>query len=358
VPKPEETCVIIVNGRRFRDWKTVLVHAEMNVSHWYYKFSTTEGRPLAKDWAEIRIVPGDHASVILAGHLALSSMVTDRQVAYTATQHGIEIIGKTAHYGATVAGASGGQGGEFLKKTMLPIVNDVLGKAGLSGTGGGGEPFNRMHISPGQSIWDFVEGVARQRGMHILPDNNKNYHFFKGKSIGVSGDSLVEGVNILEARELISVAPGDGPYIALGMNVPLDDQPGWSAALRSMAQVKGQVLAALGSKGQYSPSINRMEHAGTSGAAADRSGHEQTMSQGAEINVQIVVYGWLKPTGGLWLEILGKEVHVKSPMLVLDRPLTLRAVTHTQDDKTGTRTTLDLVDYGKLGGPDVRAGGQ
>ena len=51
--------------------------------------------------------------------------------------------------------------------------------------------------------------------------------------------------------------------------------------------------------------------------------------------------GWLRPSGGLWVR--GQQVYVRSPMLIMDQTLLLKAVSFTQDSETGTRSTLELV---------------
>ena len=68
----------------------------------------------------------------------------------------------------------------------------------------------------------------------------------------------------------------------------------------------------------------------------------ESQQRGAEqLQVTIVVQGWLKPGGGgLWKP--GEKVHVKSPMLIVDEQLDLVSATFTQDNKSGTRTTLEL----------------
>jgi prophage tail gpP-like protein len=80
---PREVCEITVDGLVFRDWESVTVHlAELEPYNWY-KFQSTEGMPLAKNWATLRIRPGMRCSVKLGGELAITGNVIKRQVAYT-----------------------------------------------------------------------------------------------------------------------------------------------------------------------------------------------------------------------------------------------------------------------------------
>jgi prophage tail gpP-like protein len=80
-----------------------------------------------------------------------------------------------------------------------------------------------------------------------------------------------------------------------------------------------------------------------------RSGSEGGWQTGDQITVFATVYGWLRPSGGLWYR--DQIVNVTSPMLIMEgQPLTAKAVTFTQDDKTGTRTLLELMNAAALGG--------
>ena len=68
----------------------------------------------------------------------------------------------------------------------------------------------------------------------------------------------------------------------------------------------------------------------------------------------MTVQGWLLEEGSLWIEHVGKFVNVYSPMLFPQDKmiLAIKGVTHRQNDKSGTETTLDLVLPLALGGAD------
>ena len=91
--KASEVAEISVAGRRFRDWESVQVHMAEGEPKHSFKLSVSEGAPLAKNFADIRIKPGDYCTISLGGELAITGMVETRQVAYTAEQHGIEVSG-------------------------------------------------------------------------------------------------------------------------------------------------------------------------------------------------------------------------------------------------------------------------
>ena len=66
------------------------------------------------------------------------------------------------------------------------------------------------------------------------------------------------------------------------------------------------------------------------------------------ITVTVTVHGWLRPSGGLWYR--DQNVIVTSPMLIMqNESLIAKSVMFTQDNTTGTRTTLELCNPLALG---------
>ena len=335
--KPQEVAQITVNGMNYRDWESVTVHLAEGESNNSFRFTCSEGKPLSKNWAEIRIKPGDHCTVKLAGELAISGYVETRQVAYSAEQHGIEIIG-VSYNKALADGSAMTETGEFRKKNFQQIATKVCQPHGIKfipKTPISNKPFERACIPPGETGWNFLETLARMRGITLGTDvqgNMTGRMFYTG-----GGDSLIEGVNILEGREVMSSSQGDGPNNVIG-------QEGGSNVNFGPAVAHGPNASSQGrnnfGKGVHAPNVNVAEHPTDKKDAQTRADGESKQRGSEKLQVTIVVQGWLKPSGGLWKP--GAKAHVKSPMLILDEPLNIKSVTFTQDSKSGTRTTLEL----------------
>ena len=93
VPNPNEIATLIVNGEIFKDWESIFVRHAFDEPFYWFRFTASEGAPLAKNWAAQRIRPGDKCEVYLAGILAVSGRVKTRQVSTSAKHHAIEIQG-------------------------------------------------------------------------------------------------------------------------------------------------------------------------------------------------------------------------------------------------------------------------
>ena len=357
--KASEIAEITVNGMRFLDWESVQVHLiEGGPSH-SYRLQTTEGAPFSKSFAALRIKPGDHCTVTLAGERAIAGFVTTRQVAYTGNQHGVEIVGNS-YSEALAYGSAMTKTSEFKNKSFTEIAQDLVNPYGLNFKAYGPlsqKKFERLNIAPGESVWNTLDMLARMRKVVLGSDDDGN---LRGRALGSpigGGDMLIEGVNILEGREVISIAQGTGIDYSSGQNTGSDERSDGTTAARPAGQQSSDVQGQIGSQGVHSPANTLVEHPGGKQDAQSRAEFESAWRGYEQINVQIVVQGWLRPSGGLWRP--GQSAYVKSPMLIMDRELILNAVTFSQDDRGGSRSTLELSKESRSTGPDYSSqGGQ
>jgi prophage tail gpP-like protein len=353
--KQREKAEITVNGMVYRDWESVLVRDEEMASSDFFKFTCSEGMPGAKNWAAVRIRPGDHCTIMLAGQLAITGFVETRQVAYTGTAHGIEISGHSYTRALSYGAAQTKTGtGEFKNKSYQQIADEVTKPFGIKFKPIGNvsaKPFERVHIPPGQTAWEFLETLARQRNIVLGSDTEGN---LTGRMIWMpGGDALIEGVNILEGREVMSINGGGanggegGDDLAHKHNFGQSQQSGtderWGhkSAQAPFNRSSNNTLKQMGgTKGVYAPKRTLAEMPADQQDLQMRAQMEGQRAGMEQLEVTIVVQGWLRPSGGLWKA--GDKAHVKAPMLIVDEELKITKVEFTQDDKSGTRTTIEL----------------
>jgi len=341
-PKPTELAVLTINGQ---DWETVMVrHSLRDQPAYHCRFTCSEGLPLAKNFAVLQIKPGDVCSVTLAGQPAFHGKVETRQVYYDARRHHIEIQCATNVEVATSSVIS--QTGEWKDKTFQQIGQDVLKKLGIKMVFEGGSPpsykFPRVSSTPGESTHDFLDILARslsqQTGLGISFTSNVwgDFVVVMGGPNGGS-DTVTEGRDILIGREVIynpSMA-GTNPAIAQGTG----DNQKWGAQVSSKPFFQ-EAVETFGNK--FVPGVIVSEHPTSDNSMLKgRATSEGRWQQGDRITVTVTVHGWLRPSGGLWYR--DQDVIVISPMLMMEGDkLKAKSVTFTQDNSTGTRTTLEL----------------
>jgi prophage tail gpP-like protein len=338
--KAQEVAEVTIKGKRFRDWESVIVRMEEGNVPNSFKLSVSEGAPLSKTFAEMQIKPGDHCTVTLAGELAITGYVETRQVAYTAEQHGIEIVGHSLNKAAVDASVMH-KTMEFKNKGISQIATELLKPLGLKWnpkTQISEKPFPRVNIAHGTSVHEQIETLARLRGVTLGTDLQGNYtartQFEQG------GDKLEEGKNILEGKETLtmSMSGGASGNYYYGQEPGSNEKHGPKVAHDPQGKSKNDITG-MG-KGLHAPNTSVVGMPGDKMDAKTNADMEGDRRDYEKFEVTITVQGWLKPSGGLWKP--GEMIHVKSPMLIVDEKLKLMKADFTQDNKSGTRTTLLL----------------
>lgn len=358
-----EICVLTVNGKLYNEWKSITVYLCQKEAFNYYRFTCSEFTPFARDFAAQQIRPGDTCTVTLGGEYAIGGFVTTRQVAFTEKSHGVEITGKSYTY-TTVNGAASIKGGEMTNVTYPELATallkpyDILFKAK---PGINMDKFERVNVT-GQTTWEVLEKAARQRSIVLGVDPKVGNAFWGTQPGYVEGDGQVEeGVNMLEGRETISMEFGSGAFLTMAQNAPTPKSWGPAVTSAPLGNMMSGFAQSMGvGSGPFMPLVSMAEMPGKQSDAAQRSGSEGGAINGEQIKVEAVLQGWFNgggPSGGRTRGVLWRpwnSVHVKSPMLIMDQSLICKSVTFTQDDKGGTRTTLELENEMGQKGPSLK----
>jgi prophage tail gpP-like protein len=334
-----QRAVIVVDGAEYYEWETVSVRcAIMEQPPRQARFTCSEQEPFGDSFAALRIRPGQSCSVYLDGELAITGMVATRQVFYDAHQHSVEIqvVGDVTKltYSAAVT-----KTGEFKNIDVTSLAKALSSTYGVNVTTVGNvnqEKFPRAAVQPGEHVWDCVERFCRPAGAFMGSNAGGDLVLYGGA--GQGGDEVIEGVNILEGREVIhSLSAGTG-YSGASQTAGTDDAHG-----AQQNQVHNEQNASdVAGVGQQSGPRRMLSEVPTSlSMIKKRVGFENAVDQTLQISVTVTVLGWQRPSGGLWEP--WQTVIVDSPMLIMNgQSLTLKAVTFTQDNNTGTRSTIEL----------------
>jgi len=76
------------------------------------------------------------------------------------------------------------------------------------------------------------------------------------------------------------------------------------------------------------------------GEMTDRAKNEALWHEGTKVEATVTVQGWFRDDENLWWP--GDNVFVYSPMCPLNMMMKIQTVTFTQDNNSGTETTLEL----------------
>ena len=350
-PKLAETAILTVNGRDYKDWESVSVkHAKRDHPPYLCRFTCSEGLPIANNFAKLQIKPGDDCTVTLGGQLAFTGKVMTRQVYYDAHRHHIEIQAGTFAELSTSSVIS--QTMEWKDKTFQQIGDDVLGKFGYKMLFEGGSPpsdkFPRVSATHGETVQDFLDSLGRSvktdSGSAIAFTSNPQGQYVVIVGPGTGMDSVREGVDIIIGREIIYNPSSANPSPSIAQAPSNDKQ--WGAKNYSAPFAK-EAMEALGKT--FIPGVIVSEiPTADKNVLSNRSATENKWLGEDQITVTVTVWGWNKPSGGLWQR--DQKVAVYSPMLMMNGDeLEAKSVVFTQDNNTGTRTTLELCNANALG---------
>jgi prophage tail gpP-like protein len=329
----EEKATLIVGGKKFEDWESVWCQHTWGDPFQHFRFTAAEREPTAKTYQLLQIKPEDECIIELDGELAINGMVVTRQAAFDEGNHGVLLQGVGMTWTAARASIIH-ETNSFDGKSFMQIAEEILKPTGIKGTKIGtisDKPFKRAHTPPGANIFDFLKELASERSVLVTCTKDGDFLF-----VGEGGDNgrvgaLVEGVNIRKCQAVISISTQRSDFIINGQSAA-DDKDKMRKQAEQTAKEKGTMK-------KYSPILVPNEYpVWTQEELQERAKNEAMWTEAQQIQATIVVQGWKAGTGKLWEA--GKGVSVQSQMAMINQELRIQSVTYTQDNNSGTLTTL------------------
>lgn len=343
----KERARLTVGGNQFEDWTSIWVQRTWGNSYDQFKFTCAErdGATASQVNASAQFKPGDECQIELAGKLALKGIIVSRQTAYDANSRGVQLQGTNETW-AYATSSVVHKTNSFDGKTYKEIVDEVLGPTGVKYDFKGEPPqdiFRYCHSEKGETNFAFLERLAKNVNVIITCTKDGEFLFVCEKVDGNQGQ-LIEGGNILKMQCIISMEQAYKKFIVQGQSNADDKQ--------KYRKVSEQEETGDGNfPGKYRIKIIPMEQPDYDGSGVKkRLRSEQAWEIGAMFNATIVVYGWQPDgVGPLWEP--GRYVTVKSPMAMLDDAMVIQSVTYTQDNNSGSLSTLVCVSENAFKGP-------
>ena len=349
--KPQETAVLTVNGVEFDDWESVFVQGRWADPFTYFRFAAAERDPVFGKqpydvplWEKLQFKPGDKCTVSLAQVQVVSGVIEIRQAAYNATSHGVMLQGKSVTAWAARSSVDT-KTGSFDGKNILQVAQEVLAPypVGIKTVGTLDlKPFVHLQNEHGELIWDFLERLARPRGIVMGSDAHGNFLLI-GPHTFPTVTQLIEGQNIKSCQCTIRHDMTYEQYDTRAQGTATDSRSG-----SDMSDLHATVASRITTQ-PYSKLITAAEQPVTTQPEVQaRVENERVWHDDTEVQATITVQGWLYNESRLWTP--GDQVFVRSPMAMLNQDMKIQNVTFTQDSTNGTETVLDLVLPGLLKG--------
>lgn len=332
---PSEIAALVVNENIFTDWESIWVQHRWNDAFAFFRFTAAERTPPPSDWTLLQFKPGDSCVITLAGEVALTGIITERQTSYDAQRHQVQLVGKSrTHWGykSSVDVPPGSFDGKTLEQVYMQTMSMYPGTPLVIGIVNA-IPFTKLQNEIGELTWDFLDRISRSRGAVLGADNKGNYLLIGDHSYPVTA-GLKEGVNIKGCECLISITDLYAEFDSRAQTAGNDQQYG-AAANELQCIVSGQSVP-------YSKLITPMEHpVASKPEVCNHSYNVAKWHGGTQVVANIVTYGWTYNGTDLWAA--GQDVQVTTPMAMLDMVMKVRTVTFEQNNQVGTQTTLECV---------------
>ncbi len=348
MPLPQEWCEVRTNNGIFRNWTSVSVRYGIDPS--FERFVQLEcAEPMAPGKSGVALVaerlkPGDRVDVALGGQLVIANgYVKIRQTAYDANRHAVQVLAVAKSNPIKEVSVDISDGGQYRGYTFSAIANKALMPVGVSlrlinPPAAADIPFRNVIVQTGEGIGEFIERLARQRGLWLWTDVDGTVLAGNPASSASGGATLEEGVNIVAANSYIEFPWAD--------NVVMYSQTGGSDDLwgRRASEIGAQSSIPGGDPGKTV--LGLAEHPDTQQDLQARTDQETKQINAATHRDVITHKGWFRPgTSALWNP--GDSVTVKSPMLYPfdggQQTLRVWNVTCSQSNETGTITQVELV---------------
>jgi prophage tail gpP-like protein len=267
----------------------------------------------------------------------MAGKILVRQVAYDSNSHGVTLQGLGRQWFAARASIIH-QKSEF-EGSFEEIADKVLAPTCSKGYPFPGSVIDKTPFKPavrsgdGETIYNFLERIGRDRKVLITGDAFGDFQWIGDHQAPVVGD-LVEGQNILKMQCVIKDTTPHSLYPVQSPHSGSDES--------YMGDAQNNEVSIPGSAKCYSPLLTIAEHpTWTKQELMLRAQYEFNVAEGRRLEATITVQGWFHPkTGVLWN--VGDNVHVRSPMCLLDDILKIKTVTFEQN-QGGSTTTLVCV---------------
>jgi len=336
MPNPAEVATLVVRGQQFEDWESVWVQHRWSEGWPLFRFTAAERAPMPASWLDLQFKPGDPCEIMLGGQLGITGIILQRQTAYDATNHSVQLSGVGRSWAASessIAIKNSNFDNKTLEQAANKAVSELRGTLKIIGTLDQ-TPFDRLQSQPGEKCFDFLDRICRVRGATLGSDHLGNLLLI-GNHSNTIVQNLTEGENILKMQCIFSNEQLSTVYSTTAQRAVEDN-----SSMRKSAEMQAQVDGTLKSIYKFYEVVSE-QPVKTDAEVEKRAAYEAMIRESTLIIAYVTVQGWLRDGANLWRT--GDDVYVYSPMAMLDRVMKIQTATFSQDNKTGTTTTLELV---------------
>lgn len=327
------TVTLTVDGTDYAGWQAININRGIEQVAGTFELTVTERWP-GSDTAR-RIQPGAACTVAIDDDYIITGYIDDVLISCDSLSHSVTIRGRDKT-GDLVDCSAIHKTGSWTNKKLNEIAADLCEPFGVSVYAYVeyiGEPFATAAIEQGETVFELLERLARQRGVLLTSNNTGNLVITRAanKAKNTVLTVLKDGENIIQASVSNSNRDRYSLYIGKGQSAGSDGLFG-AAANEPSAMVNDIHIR------RYRPLIVFGEDNATIDSLTKRVTWQRNVNYGRGTNVQITVAAWRQNTM-LWQP--NELVKIDSGLLGINDIRLISNVNYTLDD-SGTKTTLTL----------------
>lgn len=338
IPGSIDPIALRIDGVDWTWWKSVEVTRQIDAVAGSFSLA------LADRWA-----PGDTAAplaagqaceVIIGGDQVIKGYIDKAAFALAANDHGVSVTGRDASADLVDCSAVH-KPGQWRGLDALGLAKILAQPFGVPVTAEGdvGAPFDDVKLEQGESAFEALGRVLKQRELLAMPDGAGGIALVK-VGARTSQAALVQGENVLQASVEYDMSGRYSDYIVQGQQ-PGNDKAFGLAACAVTAETRDAAVP------RYRPKLIRAESKVDPASARQRAVWENAVRAARSVTVRVTVQGFRQGPPGdaqapLWQ--VNAMTEVRLPALRLEQRLLITRVSFKRDASSGSTTQLELRD--------------
>lgn len=319
-----------IGERDYAAWTAVRVTRGIERAAGDFSVTASADRPEAVP--RVRVVPGDLCAVYLGDDRVITGYVDDVVVRRTGEEASLEVTGRSKTADLVDCSAVHATG-RWKGATAARIASDLAAyyEIGVVAAVDVGAPLTRFALELGETVFDAVERLARQRSLLVTDDETGRLVLTRAGA-SRAATALEHPGNVLELSVRTSAAACYSDYICRGQ-VSGNDQVNGTAATGAHGTVSDPAVT------RQRTLILQAEGQADSQRCRERAAWEAQTRAGRSLAVEVVVAGFHDGAGALWRP--NQIVQVASEYAGLDGELLVTECSYTRGSD-GARTQLTL----------------
>lgn len=325
------TATLTVNGREWGGWKDVTVRRSIEEVASSFEVSASVRYPGDDD--PVQISAGSAVTVTLDGERVITGWIDLASLSTTPEGREVTISGRSKTCDLVDCSAIR-EGGGWANRTVAQIAADVCRPFAIdvvaeADTGG---PLPRARVQQGETCFDFLDRLARVRGL-LLTDDALGRLVITRAGETVAASALTLPGNLLQSTITIDASRRFSAYTCKGQTAGDNNASG-----ETVAAVTGAVTDTGVSR--YRPIVLAPPSAVNREGAKVYARWEAVTRYGQSASYSGTVAGWFQSEGGpLWTP--NQRVQVRDTSAGVDLAMLLVSADYSQGDN-GTKTSMAL----------------